>query len=97
MSVVKITPETGAPRVIRVEGVGPVGPQGPGGALAAAHVHNQVAPAAIWTIDHALGRAPTVVIHDSAGDECEGAVQHPSATQTIITFSAPFAGVARLL
>lgn len=60
-------------------------------------VHNQSVPATVWTIDHNLGQRPSVTVFDTNGDECLGDVDHPTANQTVINFSAAFAGTARLI
>lgn len=59
-------------------------------------VFDQPTPSATWTINHGFGAKPTVTVTDTAGDECIGEVTHPTLNQTVITFSAPFAGTARL-
>lgn len=56
----------------------------------------QAAPATVWTINHDLGFRPNVFVTDTNGDVCEGAVANPTVNQVIITFSAAFAGEARL-
>lgn len=77
-----------------------VGVQGPRGVAAAEtlreHTHVQSVPAATWTIDHNLGFRPNVSVTDTAGDDCEGDVDHPTVNQTVVAFSASFAGTARL-
>lgn len=75
------------------------GPQGiPGEASGGdlSYLHEQASASATWTITHNLGKYPSVTVVDSAGDECEGNVNHVSLTQTVITFSAAFAGRAFL-
>ncbi len=72
------------------------GPPGPQGAAQSTYVHQQAVPSAIWTIDHGLGFWPDVIVYDSSGREAEGAVLNPTLNRTTITFSAPFAGTARL-
>ena len=80
---------------------GPEGPQGPQGntgpAGGEAYVHTQTTPATVWTINHNLGNWPMVYVLDTNGDECEGNVDNPTINQTVITFSAAFAGTARLI
>lgn len=88
--------EGGVVYVVREGFEGPQGPAG-NGEGAQAHIHTQSLAASVWTINHALGRGPAVTVFDSSGDECYGAIEHPTATQTNITFSAPFAGTARLV
>ncbi len=72
------------------------GPEGPPGAAQSTHVHNQPLPAAVWTIDHNLGFWPDVIVYDTSGREAEGTVTNPSVNRTTLTFSAAFAGTARL-
>lgn len=67
-----------------------------GGGSDASYLHRQVDPADTWTINHDLGKYPSVTIVDSAGDEVEGNVNHISNTQVVISFSAPFSGRAFL-
>lgn len=75
---------------------GPVGPQGPAGGEV--HVHEQAAAAAEWIIDHDLGARPTIVsVMDSAGTVVQGGVVNPSVNRTILSFTAPFSGTARLI
>lgn len=67
------------------------------GDAANSYSHIQGVPSALWTINHNLGFYPSVTVVDTNGDECEGDVEHPTLNQTTITFSAPFAGQARLI
>lgn len=57
-------------------------------------VHEQMIAGAEWTINHNLGKYPSITVVDSAGDECEGDVKHMTVNQVVITFSAAFAGRA---
>jgi len=96
-------PET---RLIEVIEPGPQGPkgnqgekgeqgeQGPAGDLTREHQQNSAAD--VWTIDHDLGKRPSVTVIDSAGDEVEGAVSYPSLARVVVRFSAPFSGTAYL-
>lgn len=65
--------------------------------VASPYVHAQNIASAIWTIDHGLGRKPSVSFTDSGGNEVEGDVEHPSVNQTIGSFSSPFSGEAYLI
>ena len=65
--------------------------------VAAAYVYTQAMPSAVWTINHNLGFRPVVYIIDTAGTEVVGFVEHPTVNQAVITFSAGFAGQARLV
>lgn len=48
------------------------------------------------TVNHNLGKFPSVTVIDSAGDEVEGAVDHLNANSLTVTFAAPFSGVVYL-
>jgi hypothetical protein len=54
------------------------------------YIFTQSVPATTWTIDHNLGRFPSVTIVDSAGTQVFGDVQYTSNTQVVLTFSAVF-------
>lgn len=58
-------------------------------------VHVQSVAAAVWAVDHFFGTPPGVSVV-SAGAVIEAQVDHPSATQAVITFGAPVAGTAYL-
>ena len=73
---------------------GPPGPVGPAGGEA--FVFTQSTPQQVWTVDHNLGAYPNVYIIDTAGEQCEGDVNNVTLNRVTITFSAPFAGQARL-
>jgi len=75
--------------------VGPAGPPGEGGDLS--YTHQQMVPAAVWTITHNLGKRPSVDVFDSTGHgPVFGDVEHVSDNQLAITFGAAFGGVAYL-
>lgn len=84
-------------------GAGPTGASGPTGATGATgapgsgdltYVHNQLAASATWTINHNLGKYPSVTIVDSAGTIVEGNITHTDANTSVATFSAVFGGKA---
>lgn len=58
------------------------------------HEHVQSAAATLWTINHNLGREPTVSVKTTGGAEVEADVVHISANQVRIQFSQPLAGRA---
>lgn len=62
----------------------------------AAYVFTQSSPASTWTINHNLGFVPSVEVFDSGSQEVEADVSHPTLNQTVIVFSVPLAGFARL-
>lgn len=65
-------------------------------AVDANYLHEQAIASDTWTINHLLGKYPSVTIVDSAGDEVEGNVNHISTNQVVVTFSAAFSGRAFL-
>ena len=75
---------------------GEKGDRGEPGLSGAGYVHSQPLPDSVWTIDHNLGYWPNICVYDTNGDECEGNVDNLSLNRSTITFSAPFAGIARL-
>jgi hypothetical protein len=62
----------------------------------AAYVYTQAVAASTWTINHNLGFVPSVEVFDSGSQEIEADVSHPTTNQTVIVFSVPLAGFARL-
>jgi hypothetical protein len=74
---------------------GPAGPPGPEG-VDATYLHQQLVPAATWTIDHGLGKEPSVTVIDSGGSVVIGDVSYPTLNRVVLIFSAPFGGRARL-
>jgi hypothetical protein len=61
-----------------------------------AFVYTQAVAASTWTINHNLGQVPSVEVFDSGSQEIEADVSHPTPNQTVIVFSVPLAGFARL-
>lgn len=72
------------------------GPQGIPGASVGALAYTQNTPYAVWAINHNLGIYPTVVIMDSANNQCEGLITYVNTNNLTITFSAAFSGIAYL-
>lgn len=64
--------------------------------VVSAYVHEQSIESTTWTIRHNLGLYPAVELFNSLYQEIDGDVQHPSLTVTVITFSKPVTGMARL-
>jgi hypothetical protein len=60
------------------------------------YIHQQNIPAATWAINHNLNSHPSVIVFDSAGDECEGQLTYTDLNNISIIFSAAFSGVAYL-
>lgn len=80
---------------------GPVGPQGPAGvdgadAFDLTYHHIQGLPSATWIITHNMGKYPSVLVIDSAGNEVTGSIVFNSVNQITVTFSGGFSGDAYL-
>jgi hypothetical protein len=60
------------------------------------YTHNQVVPSATWTINHNLGKRPTVDVIDSGGSTVIGEVVHLSVNSVRLDFSSAFGGTAYL-
>jgi hypothetical protein len=77
-------------------GQGIQGIPGPAGPPAVTFIFTQSSPSSTWTIAHGLDRYPSVTVVDSTDREVEGDVQYIDANNLIVSFSAPFSGVAYL-
>lgn len=60
------------------------------------YMHLQSVASAVWTVVHGLRRRPAVFVEDSAGTDVEGEINHVDENTVVLTFSAPFSGVAHL-
>lgn len=58
------------------------------------YVHEQNTASDFWSIQHDLGKYPSVTIVDTAGDECEGVINFVSLNLITVSFSSAFAGRA---
>lgn len=72
------------------------GDTGPPGESAPTFTYVQSVAAATWTINHNLGFKPTVELFDSGSQVVDAHIAHTSNQQTIVQFTAPIAGFARL-
>lgn len=68
-----------------------------GGGGSSRFEYQQTTPASQWTIAHGLNGYPLINVVDSAGTQIFGDVTYPSNSQVIISFTAPFSGVASLI
>lgn len=59
-------------------------------------VFSQQVASARWTIPHDLPRIPAVTVVDTGGTVVTGDVTYADAATVVVTFSAPFSGVAYL-
>lgn len=64
--------------------------------LARRHVHNQSVVSNQWTINHALGGYPSVMVVDTAKTVVVGDITYNSESQIVVNFSVAFAGYAYL-
>lgn len=60
------------------------------------YVHNQIASAQVWEIEHNLDRFPSVSIVDSAGSLVIGEIFYIDTNHVRISFSSTFSGKAYL-
>lgn len=58
------------------------------------YTHTQLQSAAIWQIDHFLGKYPSVALIDDGGNVIIGDIKYLNENQLTITFSAPISGKA---
>lgn len=58
------------------------------------YVYSQSPAAAVWNIQHNLGKYPSVTVVDSAGSVCVGDVKYTDANNLTITFKGSFKGKA---
>jgi hypothetical protein len=79
------------------EGDARYAPLGSTGGGLAAYVHTQSTPATTWTINHNLGRYPSVELFNSGMQEIDAEITHPSVNQTVVTLNPATAGLARLI
>lgn len=66
-------------------------PDNQGGGAAAPHVHVQATPAAVWTVDHNLGRAPAVTTV-VGGEQVDTDIAYPSVARVVAVFPSPMVG-----
>jgi len=69
-----------------------VGIQGPAGSGDKTYRHVQMSASSTWTIVHSLGKYPSVMVVDSAGEVVIGNIQYTNTSALVVTFSAAFAG-----
>lgn len=65
-------------------------------ASGSAHTHTQGVSADSWTIQHNMGKYPSVTVVDSAGTQVNGIVEYSSENTVKVSFTAPFSGTAYL-
>lgn len=58
------------------------------------YVHTQAVPSTTWTINHNLGKFPSISIVDTSDREWLGDIIHNSINQAVVVFAASFGGKA---
>ena len=58
--------------------------------------HQQAMPSASWSINHNMGKFPSVVTLDSSGSQIVGTVSYVDPNNVIVNFAYPFSGEAYL-
>jgi hypothetical protein len=80
--------------------VGPAGPRGERGEKGEGgdlhFKYNQGSASALWEIEHNLGKYPSVMAEDTAGEDIEGTVEYISINKLNVVYSAATGGVAYL-
>ena len=59
------------------------------------YTHNQIQALATWTINHNLGKYPSIVLLTIGSVEFKGNIVHSSINQTIVYLVIPQAGIAQ--
>jgi hypothetical protein len=60
------------------------------------YIHDQGMPSDVWTINHTLGKYPSVSVVDSANSIVTGEVTYLSKYKITVTFTSGFSGKAYL-
>lgn len=60
------------------------------------YIHVQGQAERVWVIEHKLGKMPSVVVKDSAGNTVVGESEYVDENNTILSFSGAFSGKAFL-
>lgn len=67
-----------------------------GGTGDAHYTHTQNAASASWSVNHNLGKKPSVMIVDSADSVLHGEIEYTDLNNLVINLSAPTSGKAYL-
>jgi hypothetical protein len=102
INTVTITEDNGGTSVVLVPITSTItavtpGPQGPSGDIASGYHFTQSTASSTWTINHNLGYIPGVEVLDSGSQEIEADVSHLTINTTVIMFTLPTTGFARLI
>lgn len=58
------------------------------------YVHKQQVASSVWTVDHNLGKFPSITVVDSAGTIVTGEITLLTTEQAVISFNGAFSGKA---
>lgn len=61
-----------------------------------AYTHNQMASSSVWTVNHNLGKKPSVTVVDTADTVFIGEIDYINDNSLVLTFAFPFSGKAYL-
>lgn len=67
-----------------------------GGAATSSYIHTQMVAATIWTVEHNLGKYPSVTVVDSGNTVVVGEVRYIDTITVVLTFTSSFSGKAYL-
>ncbi len=63
---------------------------------AATYTHDQAVAASVWTINHNLGKYPSITVVDTGGNVVTGKYSYPDTNTIVAEFNAAFKGTAYL-
>lgn len=89
-----IQSSTGAPDADKIPATGSNGKIALSLQAAETYVHNQGIPAFTWTVNHNLGKKPSITVLDTASREIEVVVEHVSDNQAVLTLGVELSGTA---
>ena len=95
MTDVKVTVIDGNRIKVVTASRGLQGPQGPAGS-GEGYVHDQPMPSALWTINHSLGKYPTVILTDTNLNSIDGLIEYVDLNTLTVAFNSTVAGKAVL-
>ena len=64
--------------------------------LSDTYVHDQAVAASVWTINHNLGKYPSITVVDTGGNVVTGKYSYPDTNTIVAEFNAAFKGTAYL-
>lgn len=80
----------------QVYATGARGEKGDKGDPSDTYIYEQSVPSDTWTIEHNMGKYPSVFVVDSANSVCIGNIQYINENSLVVTFIGGFSGKAYL-